>query len=298
MLWLASADLAAAILEAGALGVISPYAALPEGVSPADNFRTQIGRLQQAKLRPIAVNIPLDLENSGLLIDRALQSEVDIVITAAGDPFVYTGLLNSAGIITVHVIASPRQALRAEAAGAAAVIASGFEAAAHIGFEAEPLMTLIPRVVDAVSIPVVAAGGICDGRGIAAALALGAEGVQLGTRFVAAVENPSHPGYKQALVEASRTVVTCSSLLPTRSLPTAFTNVLMNLEASGAVPEDIRQRLGFRRSRQSQLQGDAAQGELYAGAGVALIQDIPPANRIVEHLVQSYNNALGRLTPL
>lgn len=298
MLWLADAELAAAVLKAGALGVISPFAAMPEGATPVENFTTQIQRLKRMGLGPVAVNIPLDLEESGLFIDQALTADVDIVITAAGDPALFTGLLNSAGIITAHVVASPKQARRAEDAGVAAVIASGYEAAAHIGFEAEPLISLIPRVVDAVAIPVVAAGGIADGRGMAAALALGAEGVQVGTRFVATVENPAHEVYKTAIIEASRTVVTCRSLLPTRSLETPFTRDLMQLEASGAGPERLQRQLGFRRSRQSQLEGDPSQGELFAGAGVGLIHDIPSTEQVVADLIKSYNDALARLTPL
>jgi enoyl-[acyl-carrier protein] reductase II len=298
MLWLAGAELAGAVLQAGALGVVSPLAGMPKGANAIDNMAAHIQRLKHARLGPVAVNIPLDLQDSGLLIDQALKDRVDIVITAAGDPFLFTELLQNAGITVAHVVGSVKQARRAEAAGVAAVIASGYEAAAHIGFAAEPLMALIPQVVDAVSIPVVAAGGICDGRGMAAALALGAEGVQLGTRFAATVESLAHAHYKQALVEAATTVISCRSLLPTRSLSSPFTDQLLALEAAGADPAKLQQALGFRKSRESQILGDGTRGELYAGTGVGLIRQILPAAEVVRSMIQAYNEALARLSNL
>ena len=297
MLWLADAGLAAAVSNAGALGIISPYAGMEKHGDGSKNLEAQLKRIQDLTGRPFGVNIPLDLDQSGLLIDMLLKQGVKIAITAAGSPALYTELLKKAGMKVLHVISSVSQGRFAASCGVDGVISEGIEAAAHNGLDELPLFSLIPQVVEALSIPVIAAGGIVDGRGVAAAMALGAEGVQLGTRFVAVHENPAHPKYKQAILEArdTDTVITCRKLMPTRSLKTGFSRRLLELEQSGASVEEIRDFLGYRRARQGQLEGDLDQGEIFAGSSAGLIKGIVPAARVVQDLVAGYEKVMKHL---
>jgi enoyl-[acyl-carrier protein] reductase II len=249
MLWLATAELAAAVSNAGALGMISPFAGMERNGDPLENLRLQIARARKLTKKPFGINIPLDLDQSGILIDTILKEKVNIVVTAAGDPHHYTEVLRKEGVKVLHVVSTAKQAQSSESCRVDAVIVEGVEAAAHLGFDEIPLFSLIPQVVDVVSVPVIAAGGIVDARGIVAAFALGAEGVQLGTRFVAVEENIAHSKYKQAILNAedTDTAITCRKLLPTRSLKTEFTRRLLELEESGASAGDIREFLGYSR---------------------------------------------------
>jgi enoyl-[acyl-carrier protein] reductase II len=275
MLWIANAGLAASVSNAGALGVISPYAGMDEDGDPQKNLRLQIHQTRELTGKPFGVNIPLDLPMSGLLIDVLLQENVKIVITAAADPELYTELLHAAGIRVVHVISSVYQAKLAESCHVDAVVAEGSEAAGRIGRDEISLFSLIPQVVDAVSVPVIAAGGIADGRGLVAALALGADGVQLGTRFVAADECIAHRNYKEAILKArdTDTVVTRNDV-PARSLKSGF---------GGSLPKSI----GRSRARRAQIEGDLASGGAYVGSSAGLINEILPAAVIVKNLVIS-----------
>ena len=185
MLWLATAELAAAVSNAGGLGIISPMAGMDVQGDAVGRLVQEIRSAGRLTRQPFGVNIPLDLAQSGEFIDVALRERVAVVVTAAGNPAHYTEVLRGSGIRVLHVVSSVRQAQSAQKKGVDAVIAEGIEAAGHNGFDELPLFSLIPQVADAVSIPVVAAGGIADERGVVAAMALGAQGVQLGTRFVA-----------------------------------------------------------------------------------------------------------------
>jgi enoyl-[acyl-carrier protein] reductase II len=291
MLWLATAELAAAVANAGALGILSPCAGMEEDGDPLLNLRLQIGRTRKLTEKPFGVNIPLDLPASGLLIDMLLQESVKIVITAAGSPQTYTNLLHTAGIRVAHVISSVYQARLAESSNVDAVIAEGAEAGGRIGREELPLFSLLPQVADAVSIPVIAAGGIADGRGLTAAFALGADGVQLGTRFIATKECIAHPNYKQAIVDAgdSDTVVTRRGLVPTRSLKSSFSMELAALERTGASAEDLQKRIGRGHARKAQIKGALTEGYAYAGASAGLIEEILPAAVVIENLIETYN---------
>ena len=297
MLWLANAELAAAVSNAGALGVLSPYAGMEKHGDGSKNLEKQLKRIRDLTRKPFGVNIPLDLDQSGLLIDGLLQQGVEIAITAAGSPALYTELLKKAGIKVLHVISSVSQGRVAESCGVDGVIAEGIEAAAHNGLEELPLFSLIPQVADSLSIPVIAAGGIVDARGVAAAMALSAEGVQLGTRFVAVDENPAHPNYKQAILEAqdTETAITCRKLVPTRSLKTALSMRLLELEQSGASPGEISDFLGYSRARKGQLEGDLYEGEIYAGSSAGLIKEIIPAAKVVQDLVEGYQKVIKYL---
>ena len=295
MLWLASAELAAAVSNAGALGVISPYAGMEEQGNPLENLRLQVRRARERTQRPFGVNIPLDLPSGGLLIEILMQEQVRIAITAAGDPNLYTPLLHSAGIRVAHVVGSLLQARRAESGGVDAVIAEGMEAGGRLGRDELSLMTLVPLVADAVSIPVIAAGGIADGRGLAAAFALGADGVQLGTRFIATEECIAHPNFKEAIMEArdSDTIVTRRTTVPTRSLKLGFARELSILEKSGASSESIQAFIGQGRGRKAQLEGDMMNGDSCAGSSVGLIHDILPVVEVLANLKRAYK-ALSR----
>jgi len=298
MLWLATAELAAAVSNAGALGMISPYAGMEKHGDPLENLRLQIARARKLTKRPFGINIPLDLDQSGMLIDAILREKVNIVVTAAGDPRHYTDVLRKEGIKVLHVVSTAKQAQSAESCKVDAVIAEGVEAGAHLGFDEIPLFSLIPQVADVVSIPVVAAGGIADARGVVAALALGAEGVQLGTRFVAVRENIAHSKYKQAILNAgdTDTAITCRKLLPTRSLKTEFTRRLLELEESGASAGDIREFLGYSRARTGQIEGDLENGEAYSGASAGLVKEVLPAAEVVQGLIEEYQKVIKKIT--
>ncbi len=278
MLWIAGAELAAAVSNAGALGILSPYAGMDEDADPQENLRTQIRRARDLTDQPFGINIPLDLPTSGLLIDILLQEKAKIVITAAGSPALFTELLSTTGICVFHVISSVSQAQLAEFCRVDAVIAEGCEAGGRLGRDEVPLFSLVPEVVDAVSLPVIAAGGIADGRGMAAALALGADAVQLGTRFIASNECLAHPNYKQDIVAANANdvMVRRGEQMPARLLkPKPVTGI-------------IQRSTGHSRSRRAQLDGDLINGDAHAGSSVGLIKEILPAATIVENLVKSY----------
>ena len=298
MLWIADAGLAAAVSNAGGLGIISPLAGMERHGDSSKNLKFQIGKARGLTERPFGVNIPLDLRHSGILIDILLKEKVGIVITAAGDPGPFTELLRQEKIKVLHVVSSVRQARIAESSNVDAIIVEGVEAAGHIGFDELPLFSLIPQAVDAVSVPVIAAGGIADARGVVAAMSLGAEGVQLGTRFVPVVENIASPAYKQAIIEAgdSDTVITCRKLLPSRSLKTEFSRRLLELEETGASAQDIREFLGYGRSRKGQLEGDLGDGEAYCGTSAGLIKGIVPAASVIQQLVKGYQEVIKKIS--
>jgi len=297
MLWLATAELASAVSNAGGLGVISPFAGMEKNGDPSENLKLQISKVRGLTQKPFGVNIPLYLQQSGILIDVALREGVHIAITSGGDPGHFTELLHQAGMKVLHVVSSVGQAKKAESCEADALIVEGVEAAAYVGFDELPLFSLIPQVADVVSIPIIGAGGIVDARGVVAAFALGAEGVQLGTRFVAVEENIANPKYKQAIIGAkdTDTVVTCRKLLPTRSLKTELTRRLLELEASGASADTIRDFLGTSRARKGQIEGDLVNGEAYSGSSVGLIKEILPAAAVIQRLVDGVQEIVKKI---
>jgi enoyl-[acyl-carrier protein] reductase II len=298
MLWLADAGLAAAVSNAGGLGVISPMAAMEPQGDPVQNLKGQIEKARSLTTRPFGVNIPLDLRDCGLLLDLLLSEGVKVAVTAAGDPRLYTEMLKSGGMRVLHVVSNVKQARVAQSAGVDAVIAEGVEAAARNGPDELPLFALLPQVADAVTIPVIAAGGIADSRGIVAAFALGAQGVQLGTRFLATSECIAHPNYKEAVLRAldTDTVITCRPLIPSRSLKnTEFTQTLLAMEAAGADAEEIRAFMGHAPSRRAGLEGDLDNGEAYCGASAGLIREILNAGEVIRRLVRGYTEVVKNL---
>jgi len=299
MLWLADEGLAMAVSNAGGLGVISPLAGTKPNGDPVENLERLILKAKTISDKPFGVNIPLDLRDIGLLIDLLLVQEVKVVVTAAGDPGIFTELLHSGGAKVLHVVSSVKHAKKAESEGVDGVIVEGVEAAARNGFDEIPLFSLIPQVADAVDIPVVAAGGIVDSRGVVAALALGADGVQLGTRFVATHECIANQIYKNAIVDAvdTDTVITLRKLIPSRSLKnTAFTQSLLALEEAGATGQELREFMGQAASRRAGLDGDLDNGEAYCGSSAGLIHDIIPVAEVIQRLVEGYDRIVETLT--
>ena len=298
MLWLADSGLAAAVSNAGGLGVISPMAGMAPHGDPVENLNVQIVKAKGLTRKPFGVNIPLDLRDCGLLLDLILTQGVKVAVTAAGDPRLYTELLQSGKTRVLHVVSSVKQARVAESAGVDAIIVEGVEAAARNGLDELPLFSLIPQVADAVRLPIIAAGGIADSRGIAAAFALGAEGVQLGTRFVTVKECIASEKYKEAILQAgdTDTVITCRQLIPTRSLKTTeFTQVLLGMEAAGATTDELRDFIGHAASRRAGLEGDLDNGEAYCGSSAGLINEILSVGEVVQGLVDGYPEVLNKL---
>ena len=292
------AEFAAAVSNAGALGIISPLAGMSKDGDPQTNLKDQIRKINGFTRKPFGVNIPLDLAYAEDLVDIVLREGVKIVITAAGNPAVFTEIFKAKGITVLHVVSSVRQTQKAESSRADGIVVEGIEAAAHNGTDELPLFALIPQVADAVSIPMIAAGGIVDARGVVAAMALGADGVQMGTRFVAVKENIAHLHYKEAIINAkdTDTLITCRSIVPTRNLKTDFTLGLLELEKSGADPEALFEYIGYRTNRDAQIEGDLNRGEAYCGASAGLIQEILPVSEVIRQLINGYTKVIQSLS--
>lgn len=297
MTWVANAELAAAVSNAGALGIISPNAGMKLEGDVVEHLRSQIRKAKSLTDRPFGVNLPVQIPEIRELIDVLMAEGVKVVTTSAGSPALYTGLLKEGGVKVLHVVASVRHALSAERHGVDAVIAEGYEAGGHNGFDELPTMVLVPQVVDAVSIPVVAAGGIADARGLVAALALGAEGVQMGTRFVATYECVAHHNFKDGMIKASDTgtVITGRKLGPSRVLKGEFASKLLEMESKGATPEELLAFIGIARSRTGELDGDMTQGEAYCGAIVGMVTEIVSAGDVVRGIVEGYSRVVAGL---
>lgn len=300
MAWIAGAELAAAVSNAGGLGVISPNAGVALNVDWEENLRSQIRKASSLTAKPFGVNIPLRVRKVRELMDVVIQQKVSVVVTSVGDPVDYTYYLKDAGIKVLHVVASVRHATRAEACGVDAVIAEGCEAGGHIGFDELSTFVLVPQVVDAVKIPVVAAGGIADARGFIAALALGADGVQMGTRFLASHQCVAHEKAKEAVVKASDTdtIVTCRKIGLRRTLRNELTARLAQMEAAGASARDIQAFLGTGRAWKGEVDGDLVDGEVYCGAIAGMITEIVSAGEIVPSIVRGSEAIMTRLTML
>jgi enoyl-[acyl-carrier protein] reductase II len=297
MTWIANAELAAAVSNAGALGIVSPNAGMKLEGNVVEHLRSQIRKAQSLTDRPFGVNLPLQIPEIKELIDVLMAEGVKVVTTSAGSPALYTGVLKEGGVKVLQVVASVRHALSAERHGVDAVVAEGYEAGGHNGFDELPTMVLIPQVVDAVSIPVVAAGGIADVRGFVAALALGAEGVQMGTCFVATSECVAHQNFKDGIVNANDTgtVITGRKLGPARILKNEFASKILEMESKGATPEELLVFIGIARSRTGELDGDMIDGEAYCGAIAGVIKEIVGAGDVVRRIVEGYSKVVAGL---
>jgi enoyl-[acyl-carrier protein] reductase II len=282
MIWASGWKLASAVSNAGGLGLLGAGSMYPEVL------REHIKKCKAATNKPFGVNLPLLYPDIDKHVQIIIEEKVPIVFTSAGNPKTWTGLLKQHGIIVVHVVSSSKFALKAQEAGCDAVVAEGFEAGGHNGREETTTMVLIPAVVKAVTIPVIAAGGIATGAQVAAALCLGASAVQVGSRFVATPEASSHLAFKEAVVQAGEgdTHLSLKQLTPVRLLKNKFFHEIYEAETRGATKEELTQLLGRARAKKGMFEGDMEEGELEIGQVSALIQQIKPAGEIVEELWQ------------
>jgi enoyl-[acyl-carrier protein] reductase II len=282
MIWASGWKLASAVSNAGGLGLLGAGSMYPEVL------REHIQKCKVATDKPFGVNLPLLYPDIDKQVQIILEEKVPIVFTSAGNPKTWTALLKQHGIKVVHVVSSSKFAMKAQEAGCDAVVAEGFEAGGHNGREETTTMVLIPAVVKAVTIPVIAAGGIATGAQVAAALCLGASGVQVGSRFVATPEASSHLAFKEAVVNAGEgdTHLSLKQLTPVRLLKNKFFHEVYEAETGGATKEELTQLLGRARAKKGMFEGDMEEGELEIGQVSALIQQIKPAGEIVEELWQ------------
>jgi len=288
MIWASGWRLASAVSNAGGLGIIGAGSMYP------DVFREHILKCKAATSRPFGVNLPLLYPDIDKHIQILIEEGVKIVFTSAGNPKTWTSLLKDKGITVVHVVSSSRFARKAEEAGCDAVVAEGFEAGGHNGREETTTLVLIPAVVDAVKIPVIAAGGIATGRQMLACMVLGAKGVQMGSRFVASEEASSHIQFKQQVIAAQEgdTELMMKQLTPVRLLRNEFSKQVKEAELKGAGPDELRQLLGRARAKKGMFEGELAEGELEIGQVSALLNDILPAGKIVEQVWEEFMNGL------
>lgn len=294
MIWASGWRLASAVSNAGGLGLIGSGSMYP------DVLREHIRQCKQATDQPFGVNVPLLYPDIDKHIQIILDEGVRIVFTSAGNPKTWTPVLKEKGITVVHVVSSAKFALKSQEAGVDAVVAEGFEAGGHNGREETTSMVLIPMVADAVQIPVIAAGGIGSGRAMTAAFALGASGVQVGSRFVATPEASSHMNFKEAVLNAGEgdTMLSLKKLAPVRLLKNAFFDAVRTAELKGASPEELALLLGRGRAKLGMFEGRLDEGELEIGQVSAMIKDIKPAADIVKEIWEEFNNVRKQLSAL
>lgn len=280
MIWTSGWRLASAVSNAGGLGLIGSGSMYP------DVLREHIQKCKAATSKPFGVNVPLLYPDIDKHIDIIIQEKVPVVFTSAGNPKIWTPVLKTAGIKVVHVVSSSKFALKAQNAGCDAVVAEGFEAGGHNGKEETTSMVLIPSVCEAVQIPVIAAGGIATGRQMLASMILGAEGVQVGSRFVASIEASAHQNFKEAVVHSKEgdTMLSLKQLTPVRLLKNDFFRQVQQAEENCMPAEQLKQLLGRGRAKKGMFEGDLNEGELEIGQVSASIASIQPAAEIVNEL--------------
>lgn len=289
MVWASGWRLASAVSNAGGLGIIGSGSMYPEVL------REHIQKCKAATNKPFAVNLPLLYPDIDKHVAVLLEEKVEIVFTSAGNPKTWTSILKEKGIKVVHVVSSSKFAIKSQEAGCDAVVAEGFEAGGHNGREETTTMVLVPAVCQAVSIPVIAAGGIATGRQMLAAMILGAEGVQMGSRFVASEEASSHQNFKKAVINSQEgdTVLTLKQLTPVRLMRNHFFQQVQEAERRCAPKEELIQLLGRARAKKGMFEGDLEEGELEIGQVSAILKDMPPAAFIVENVKKEFTEALA-----
>ena len=290
MIWVSGYKLAAAVSNAGGLGLIGAGSMYP------DVFREHVQKCKKATNKPFGVNIPMLYPNVEELIQIVLDEGVKIVFTSAGNPKTWTSKLKAHGISVVHVVSSVKFALRAQEAGVDAVVAEGFEAGGHNGREETTTLTLIPMVKKAIQIPLIAAGGIATGEAMLAMRILGANGVQLGSRFVASEESSAHANFKKIITEIGdgSTYLTLKEFAPVRLIKNKFFIELMELYAQGADKEALKEKLGRARAKLGMFEGDMDEGELEIGQVAGLIDTVKPVAQIFDDLLQEYQEAQSK----
>jgi len=294
MVWASGWELASAVSNAGGLGIIGAGSMYPEVL------RTHIQKTKAATTKPYAVNLPMLYPDLEAHINIIIEEKVPIVFTSAGNPKTWTATLKAAGCIVVHVVSSAQFALKAEAAGCDAVVAEGFEAGGHNGREETTTMVLIPMVHKAVKVPVIAAGGIANGSQMLAAFALGAEAVQIGSRFVCSTEASAHIHFKNAIIESKEgaTELGLKSLAPVRLLKNKFANEILAFEKQGASKEALAESLGKGKAKKGMFEGDMENGELEIGQVTAMIDTIQPAAEIVHEIWKDFQAGVDHLKSL
>lgn len=292
MVWCSGWRLASAVSNAGGLGLIGAGSMHPE------TLREHIRKCKAATGKPFGVNVPLMYPEIETIMDIIISEKVKIVFTSAGNPKLWTKKLQEQGIIVAHVVSSSKFALKCQEAGVDAVVAEGFEAGGHNGREETSTMVLIPQVRQSITIPLIAAGGIGTGDGMLAAFALGAEGVQVGTRFALTQESSASQEFKNLCIglKEGDTVLSLKKLSPTRLVKNDFYNLVQAAEDRGATPEEMREILGRGRSKKGIFEGNLVDGELEIGQISSLIEDIPTAAEIVDSLIAGYNKKLEMLS--
>jgi enoyl-[acyl-carrier protein] reductase II len=284
MIWCSGWKLASAVSNAGGLGLLGAGSMYPEVL------RTHIQKCKAATSQPFGVNVPLLYPDIEKLMAVIIAEDVKIVFTSAGNPKTWTKILQEKGITVVHVVSNVKFALKCAEAGVDAVVAEGFEAGGHNGREETTTFCLLPLIRQAIDLPLLAAGGIGNGRGLFGALALGAEGVQIGSRFAASRESSAHPNFKESIVAAQEgsTDLTLKQLTPVRLIKNKFYQEIKAAELRGASPEELALLLGSRRAKRGMYEGDLDNGELEIGQVAALINEIQPAGEIVTEIWQEF----------
>jgi enoyl-[acyl-carrier protein] reductase II len=294
MIWCSGWKLASAVSNSGGLGIIGAGSMYPE------ILREHIQKCKKATKQPFGVNVPLLYPDIEKLMKIIVEESVSIVFTSAGNPAIWTKHLKEKGIKVVHVVSNEKFALKAESCGVDAIVAEGFEAGGHNGREETTTLVLIPQICKAVKIPVIAAGGIGTGKTMLAAMALGAEGVQIGSRFVTSEESSAHINFKKAVLKAKDgdTQLSIKKLTPARLLKNKFWEQINRAEMSGASEEELKIILGRARAKKGMFEGDLDDGELEIGQISGYINEIKPAADIIVEIIAEYSSALKNLNPI
>ena len=292
MIWCSGWEIASAVSNAGGLGIIGSGSMYPQVLEE------HILKCQKATDKPFAVNLPMLYPDIDKHIETIIRLKVPIVFTSAGNPKTWTEHLKSHGITVVHVVSSLKFALKSEEAGVDAVVVEGFEAGGHNGRDETTTLCLIPMVTEKVKIPVIAAGGIGTGRGMLAAMNLGADGVQIGSRFVASIESSAHQNFKNVVVDSNEgdTDLTLKNVTPVRLVKNAFYNQLKEAYERNADVEELKAILGRGRAKKGMFEGDLVEGELEIGQIAGLIHEILPAKEIVDEIIAEYRTAIAEQT--
>jgi enoyl-[acyl-carrier protein] reductase II len=291
MIWNSGYKLASAVSNAGGLGLIGAGSMYP------DVLREHIQKCKLATDKPFGVNVPLLYPNIEEIITIIIEEGVKIVFTSAGNPTTWTSILKQNGITVVHVVSSSKFALKAQEAGVDAVVAEGFEAGGHNGREETTTFTLIPMVKKQLNIPLIAAGGIATGRGMLAAMVLGADGVQVGSRFAASIESSAHQNFKNAIIDSKEgdTQLTLKELAPVRLIKNKFYNDIQELYKTNPSVEDLKSLLGRARAKKGMFEGDLIEGELEIGQISGLFEDIKSAKDIIDEMIRDFEIAKNEI---
>ncbi len=295
MLWVGRADLTAAVSDAGGLGIMGA------GGMRIDEIESELEIVKNKTNKPFGINIPLLRPDSKEMIDAAVKAGAKVIVTSAGNPKKFTKMIQEQDLKVMHVVANVKFAKKSEEAGVDAIAAEGYEAGGHNGHDEITTMALIPQIVAAVNIPVVAAGGIADGKGFAAALSLGAKGVQIGTRFLASHESAAHDNFKNALlkIDDKGTCITGRTTIgPTRAIKNKLTDMILKAERNGATPEELFDMIGEGRSIKACIEGDCEQGSMYCGQIGGKIKELKPVKQIIEDIIDEAQTIIKELYSL